>query len=155
MRRTDREITDLNIIKGILDDSKVIRITMFDDEYPYIVPLCFGYEITGNGMDIYLHCAKEGMKLDLIKKNNHVSFEVDDFVRTQIMHYGITARYRSVIGSGDATILDSDEDKRHGLQLILNQYGYQDYDLSNCKTFDFTTVIRIHVKEFHGKKNVE
>lgn len=155
MRRTDREIKDIETIQSILDNAKVIRIALFNDEYPYIVPLCFGYEITEYGMDIYLHCAKEGLKLNLLLKNNHVSFEVDNFVKTEIMHYGITARYKSVVGFGKAIILDNDEDKKHGLELILKQYDYLDYDLNNCKTFQFTNVIKIHVNEIHGKKNIE
>lgn len=155
MRRTDREIKDMDIIKSILDKAKVIRLSLFNDDYPYIVPLCFGYEMTDNGMDIYLHCAKEGLKLDLVRKNNHVAFEVDDFVKTEIMHYGITARYKSVIGFGKAIILENDEEKKHGLELILKQYDYLDYDLKNCKTFQFTDVMMIHVDEIHGKKNIE
>ena len=155
MRRIDREIKDMDKIIEILDNAKVIRISMFDDIYPYIVPLCFGYEIINDEINIYFHSANEGLKLDLLKKNNHIAFEVDKFVKTEIMHYGITARYRSVIGFGNASFIDNDIDKKHALDLIVKHYGYKDYNLDNCKTFNFTQVIKITVKEIHGKKNIE
>lgn len=155
MRRTDREIHDINQILDILDNAKTLRLSMFDDDYPYIVPLCFGYESTKDGIDIYLHCANDGKKLDLLKKNNHVSFECDEFVKTEIMHYGITARYKSVIGNGIASFLQTDDEKKHGLELLVKHYGYFDYDLNNCKTYDFTKVIKIHVIDIHGKKNID
>ncbi|MDF2587373.1 MAG: pyridoxamine 5-phosphate oxidase family protein, partial [Anaerocolumna sp.] len=42
MRRTDREITDLNQIVDIMKRCDVCRLAFFDKEYPYIVPLNFG-----------------------------------------------------------------------------------------------------------------
>lgn len=44
MRRSEKEIKDTAIIEGILDQAKVCRIAVCDDNIPYIVPLNFGYK---------------------------------------------------------------------------------------------------------------
>ena len=68
MRRKDRQITDKDIINEILLKSDIARIALFDNEYPYIIPMNYGYKDNA----LYFHCAPEGKKLDLIKRNNNV-----------------------------------------------------------------------------------
>jgi uncharacterized protein len=155
MRRIDREIVDFNQIIDIIDKSNVVRLVLNDELYPYIVPLSFGYEAINNKVVLYIHSAQSGKKIDLINKNNNVSVEFDNFIKTETMHYGITARYKSVIANGKALILDNDLDKKKGLQLICNHYGYKTYDLSNCKTFDKCMVIKIELLNITGKKNID
>ena len=44
MRRNDREITDSREILSIVNECKVIRLAMLDEQgLPYIIPLNFGY----------------------------------------------------------------------------------------------------------------
>ncbi|MCK9590590.1 MAG: hypothetical protein M0Q91_01090 [Methanoregula sp.] len=43
MRRTDREITDLNEIESILNNATVCRIGLANGSEPFIVLVCFGY----------------------------------------------------------------------------------------------------------------
>ncbi|MBU3917342.1 pyridoxamine 5'-phosphate oxidase family protein, partial [bacterium] len=71
MRRKEKEITDKAIIDSIINDSKVCRLGLSDDNRPYVVPLCFGYE----NDTLYFHSAHKGMKLDILKKNKQVCFE--------------------------------------------------------------------------------
>ena len=73
MRRNDKKIEDESIIIEILTKSLVCRVGLFDDEYPYVVPMNFGY----NGNSLYFHSATKGKKLDLIRRNNKVSFEIE------------------------------------------------------------------------------
>lgn len=68
MRRNDREITDKNKIKEIISKSKVLHLGLFDEIYPYIVPLHFGYEFSNDTIFLFVHGAKEGHKIDLINK---------------------------------------------------------------------------------------
>lgn len=154
MRRTDREIKDINEIVDILNKGNVIRVSMFNDVYPYIVPLSYGFEQIEDKIYIYIHSANEGLKLDLIRNNPNVAVETDEFIKTERIKHGITSRYRSVIAFGNALILDNDEEKKHGLRLIVDHYGYNDFNLDICNNFSFTTVVRIEVKEIFGKKNL-
>lgn len=41
-----------------------------DDGYPYAVPLSYVYD----GEKIYFHCAKNGHKLDAVRRNEKASF---------------------------------------------------------------------------------
>ncbi len=42
MRRKDREITDIETIRSILDKAKVLHLAMIDGDRPYVVPLHYG-----------------------------------------------------------------------------------------------------------------
>ena len=77
MRRKDREIKDLNDIMAIIKKCDVCNLAFFDEEYPYIVPLNFGVTLLDGTITLYFHGANAGKKLDLIKKNNKVGFEMD------------------------------------------------------------------------------
>ena len=77
MRRKDREITDFDEMMEIVKKCDTCRLALNDGEYPYIVPLNFGHEVKDGKLTLYFHCANEGKKLDLIRKNNKVTFEMD------------------------------------------------------------------------------
>ena len=72
MRRKDREVTNIIEILQIIEKAKVLHLALFDADYPYIVPLHYGYEYTEGILIFYMHCAKEGHKLDLIRSNPNV-----------------------------------------------------------------------------------
>ena len=73
MRRSDREITDLGEILSIINDCKVIHLAMVDDGEPYLLPLNFGYACEGGAFSFFCHSAREGRKLDILRKNPTVT----------------------------------------------------------------------------------
>ena len=75
MRRKDREITDFDEMMKIIAKCDTCRLALFDDEFPYIVPLNFATDVEEGQLYLYFHSAKVGTKLDLIRKNNKVTFE--------------------------------------------------------------------------------
>lgn len=77
MRKAQREIKDFDGILTVLDGCQTIRLGLYDEQFPYVVPLSFGWESVGGKLLIYFHCAKEGKKVDLIAKNNAVCLEAD------------------------------------------------------------------------------
>ena len=44
MRRKKRQVTDLESIKNLVEKSQVVRIALNGEDYPYVVPVNFGYE---------------------------------------------------------------------------------------------------------------
>lgn len=70
MRRTDREITNAATLKKILKSTQYVTIAMSMDDQPYLVSLSHGYDEERNC--IYFHSAKEGKKLDYLKKSKSV-----------------------------------------------------------------------------------
>ena len=80
MRRKDREVTNIIEILQIIEKAKVLHLALFDADYPYIVPLHYGYEYKEGILIFYMHCAKEGHKLDLIRSNPNVCIEIESDV---------------------------------------------------------------------------
>jgi nitroimidazol reductase NimA-like FMN-containing flavoprotein (pyridoxamine 5'-phosphate oxidase superfamily) len=153
MRRKDREITDFYEITDVMKKCSVCRVAFFDEAYPYIVPLNFGFEADSGRFTLYLHCANEGKKLDLLKRNNKVAFEMDcpdKFYDGEKACYS-TMTFESVCGNGTLETV-GDEDKIPVLKLLMRQY-------SDKKDFDFdafevkaVTVLRLTVNEITGKR---
>ena len=66
MRRKEKEIVEKSEIEAVISKASVCRLGMAEEGMPYVVPLCFGYE----NNTLYFHSAKEGKKVDILKKNN-------------------------------------------------------------------------------------
>ena len=73
MRKVEREIRDQAEILAIMNEALVCRLGFSDEGTPYVVPMNFGL---GENC-LYLHCAREGRKLDILRKNDRVCFEMD------------------------------------------------------------------------------
>lgn len=153
MRRRDREIEDRAELEAIISAASVCRLAMSEDNRPYIVPLCFGYK-DGN---LYIHSAKEGKKLDVLRMNDSVCFEMDidhELVRADLPCES-EMKYRSVIGFGQASFVDEVEEKRMALDIITchyseenaqRTYSYPEQKLAN------TVIIKVKIESLTGKK---
>lgn len=153
MRRKDKEITDKILIAGILDDAVVLHLALLDGDRPYIIPVNFGFE----GESIYIHSAPEGKKIDLIRKNNRVSFQAETGL--EIVHKSIPDKcgmlYRSVAGYGRAFIVGSREEKKLGLELLMDHYHDKeqgDWEFGKC--LDEVCIIRIEIESITGKESL-
>jgi len=154
MRKKDREITDIKEIINIIKKCQVCRIGIFDDEYPYIIPLNFGYSYKNEKLSLYFHSAVEGKKLDLIEKNNKAAFEMD--CSTELISSnspcGYSMNYESVCGNGKIEILDNDK-KIKGLKYLMKNYSNKDYSDADFKDkiLKITTVLELKVNAIVGK----
>lgn len=153
MRRKDREVTGREEILAILHDCEVIRIGLCDDHQPYIVPMNFAYEVTEENLWIYLHCASQGKKIDIMKKNNRVCFEGDHSYqlveREETCSW--TALFKSVMGEGTIEILSEEEDKIHALDLLMKRHGFQGKPQYSPGAAAAVTALRITVTGITGK----
>lgn len=153
MRRKDREVTDINNILQIVDAAKILHLGMFDSEYPYVLPLHYGYEYKDKTLIFYLHSAKEGHKLDLIRANPSVCVEMECDVELMSggeipCKYG--AAFSSVIGRGRAEVVNDVQEKIRGLSLLMkNQIG-RDF-IINDQMASTVEVIKVVASEFSAK----
>lgn len=149
MRKKEREITDIREIERVIAGADICRIGFVDGDEPYIVPVSFGYEENA----IYFHSAPEGRKISLIKKNGKVCFEFDTDVvivkSDNACDWG--TKYRSVIGTGQVQLLESDEEKIHGLNVIMKHYSPDEFRFSPSKLAT-VLVLRIDINRISGKK---
>jgi len=149
MRRKDQEITDIASVKEIIHKAQVCRLALSENGRPYIVPLCFGYKDN----NLYFHTAREGKKLDIVRKNSNVCFEVDidqELVKGEkACNYSM--KYRSVIGYGKAELIDDIESKRRALNIIMQNYleGLFKYPEESIKN---TVIIKVEIESMTGKK---
>ena len=150
MRRKEREIKDIAAIEGILRRATVCRLGLCEDNRPYVVPLCFGYKENA----LYIHCGPEGKKLEIIRKNNNVCFEVD------IDHEIIKAdqackwafKYKSVIGFGKAVFVEDIVSKRKALDVIMRQFSANTFEYPE-ETIRKTTIIKVEIESMTGKQS--
>ncbi len=143
MRRYDRQVTDKNKIIEIINSCTYCRLGLCDEGKAYIVPMNFGLTEQDDKLVFYFHSAKQGRKIDLMQKNNEISFEMDT-------HYKLTsgetacdytARFQSIIGEGKVYFIEDNEDKKIALDAIMYQstkkrdFEYSDYWLNQVCIF--------------------
>lgn len=153
MRRKDREITRIEDILSIVDRAKVLRLGLFDDNFPYIVPLHFGYEYAEGKLIFYMHSAKEGHKLDLIRRNQNVCIELD--CDTELISGGdipcsYSSSFASLIGRGLAEILDDEQEKVRGLYLLMKNQTGREFEITP-QMASAVAVIKVVVCDFSAK----
>lgn len=152
MTRRERQIFDIDKIIEILDKSKVLHLGMVDGDEPYVVPMNYGYEFNDDKLIVYLHCARRGRKIDLMRTNPKVFFELEcditPFEGEIACKYGIT--YASVMGRGVAEILEDPQEKCHGLNVLMKTQTGKDFTFEE-KMVSVVSVIKITVSEYTAK----
>ena len=153
MRRKDREITNPEQIKSIIGETKILHLALFDGEYPYVVPLHYGYAVQTGLPVFYMHGALEGHKLDLIRANPHICMELE--CRIQLIEAGENpcgygSAYASVIGRGTAEIVTDPEEKRRGLQLLMLHQTGREFEISEAMASS-VSVLRVTLDQISAK----
>lgn len=151
MRRKDREVAFLGEKLQIMEKCDVCYVSFMGEEYPYTVPMNFGMEVDGEKVKLYFHCAQEGKKLELMRRNPKVSFAMSCDHLFEGSGASSTMRYASVCGNGRLAVVEVDE-KLRGLKAILGHYGQQLQELPQ-KALDTVCVLRLEVHELTGKRN--
>lgn len=153
MRKKEKEIINITEIETIIQKAEVCRLGLAVDSTPYIVPVFFGYE----NNCLYIHCAREGRKLDMIRKNNIVCFEMEvdaEITNRDKLACQWSSTYRSVIGYGSAFILENFEEKKQALNVIMRHYSNKNSFEYKKKAVEEVAIIKIVVDHMSGKKSV-
>ena len=158
MRRKDREVTDPVRIADIISRCTCLRIGFQDDGEVYIVPLNFGYAVKDEAYVFYFHGAKEGRKMDLIRKSPKVGFEMDtDFTvytrNDSDIACSYTARFQSIVGNGTVSMVPDIGEKKLGLSLIMeHNTGKQKWNFDE-KMVDAVAVFKLEVTKMSCKEH--
>lgn len=158
MRRSDREITDIDEIIQVIAQCDVCRLAFNDEEkgVPYILPLNFGYETLSTGETcLYFHGASEGYKYKVMNLNPNASFEMDCLHRlvSNEDKGHCTMEYKSVIGQGIVTKIEEREEKIRILTLLTDNY-HEKHFAFNLAAVDRTTVLKLSIKQMTGKQRI-
>lgn len=152
VRRQNRVLEDQHRIHELLLTTEYGFLSLGTDSngYGYGIPISYAYDEETNS--IYFHCAPDGQKIDMIKQNSHVSFCLVGVTKPIANQF--TTLYESVIVFGQATIEDSDEEKRKGLRLLVKKYSPDYVDIGEKymdKSWNRTTVFKIAIEHITAK----
>ena len=156
MRRQDREVIGQENILAILDSCDVLRLGLCADDKPYIVPMNFAYELADGKIFIYLHCAREGRKIDIIRKNNNACFEADIGFKTLEKELACewSALFQSVYGEGKISEIADDALKARALDIIMKRYGFEGTPVYKPESLSAVNVLCIDVELITGKQKL-
>ena len=152
MTKRERQITDEAQIRAILDTAKVLHLGLAVDNEPYVVPMNYGYTWEEGKLTLYLHSAVMGKKLDMIRANPTVFFELEcdlsPFEGEKACQYGLA--YSSVMGRGTAWIVEDAEEKMRAMSILMKTQTGKDFSF-NERLVSIVAVIRIDVTEYTAK----
>jgi uncharacterized protein len=169
------EIQSKKRIVEFLNSEPVGRIATIDSKgYPQIIPMNFVYAevdepIAGSYSTskvdaIYMHSHPFGEKLDNIKRNSQVGFEVDQYICFLPSYYfhphdasQADTLYVSVVIKGNAIIVEDNAEKANALNALMQKYQMEGkYDLldPSMRSVQEVAIIKIAAKEIHGKYKI-
>ncbi len=155
MRRKDREITDYSKMLEILNECDCCRLGLLDETEVYIVPMNFGFEDIDGKIYLYMHGAPVGRKIDILKKDGTVTFELDrkhELVSGDIA-CAFSYMYQSIMGTGKAVLLDDFDEKLHGLKVIMSHYTDNKELQFNDNAVKNVAVIKLEVSNWTCKEH--
>jgi nitroimidazol reductase NimA-like FMN-containing flavoprotein (pyridoxamine 5'-phosphate oxidase superfamily) len=152
VRRKDREITNPEELREMLNATKYVTVAFCMEDEPYLVSLSHGYDEAKNCL--YFHCAPEGKKLVFLKANCKVWGQaVLDFGVTEECDYA----YTSVHFSGKMHLIDKLVEKQHAMEVLVRQVSINpEAKLAkiNPEKLEKTTMGRIDIDYMSGKKHL-
>ena len=152
MTKREFKITDEGEIRRILDTAKVLRLGIAVDNEPHIIPLNYGYTLENGELKLYLHSAVQGNKLDLLRKNPNVCFELDcdhvPFEGQIACQCGLA--YSAISGRGRAVLVEDVEEKMEGMRILMKTQTGKDFEF-NERLVSIVAVIRLDVTGFSAK----
>jgi nitroimidazol reductase NimA-like FMN-containing flavoprotein (pyridoxamine 5'-phosphate oxidase superfamily) len=149
MRKATKEITDRAELEGILARAEVMFLAVHDEPAPYVIPLNFAF---ADGA-LWFHGAREGTKLDLIRRDPRVGFSTVTGVRVAAAPAACdsNALGSSVVGRGTARLCADPVERRRGLDALMRHYGIAAPDY-RADSLERTCVVRVDVEELRGKR---
>jgi nitroimidazol reductase NimA-like FMN-containing flavoprotein (pyridoxamine 5'-phosphate oxidase superfamily) len=123
-----------------------------DDDYPYTVPVSYAFKDD----KLFIHSAKQGHKIDSIKRNDKVTFCVIE--KDEVIQKTFTTHFRSVSIFGRARILTDDSDRRYALENLVEKYS-PDYIKEGQeeieREWDRVCLIEVKIEHMTGKAAIE
>ncbi len=152
MRRQDRRLND-DEVAAILRQGKYVVLSLCRDNEPYIVTLSYGFD--QEHRCLYLHCAKDGLKLEFLTANPAVC-------GTVIIDRGYADGecghpFETVVLRGLVSRVETLEEKRHGVVTIVRHLeddpeAIRQKALKTDDVYKTVSVLRLDIAEASGKK---
>ena len=150
MRRFRQALPEEECVEILTRNTSGVLALSGDEGYPYAVPLSYAYD-SGK---IYFHCAKEGHKLDAVRREPKASFCVID--RDDVLPERFTTRYKSVIAFGKARVMTEDE-MRPAIEKLAEKYspGVRGRGEEIDREWNRLCMIELEIEHMTGKEAIE
>jgi hypothetical protein len=154
-------IKSKNKIIEFLNKESTGRIASIDDNgFPQIIPMNFVFLEDS----IYMHSHVKGEKIDNIKRNSKVGFEVDKNLEFLPSYFSDPENaaladtfYISVVIKGKANLVEDKDEKVLALNGLMKKYqpeGKYQPMTADMSVLERTAVIKIVPKEMNGKYKI-
>ena len=149
-----------NIIKFLSEESTG-RISSIDkDGFPQIIPMNFVFLDNS----VYMHSHIRGEKIENIKRNSKVGFEVDRNLEFLPSYFSdpddaslADTLYISVVIKGEAILVEDKKEKVLALNGLMKKYQPEGRYIpmrEDMDVLDATAVIKVTPKEMNGKYKI-
>ena len=154
-------IRSKNKIIEFLNQESTGRIASVDENgFPQIIPMNFVFLEDS----IYMHSHVKGEKIDNIKRNSKVGFEVDKNLEFLPSYFSdpddaslADTFYISVVIKGEASLIEDNDEKILALNGLMKKYQPEGKYLpmkADMPVLDHTAVIKVMPKEMNGKYKI-
>lgn len=135
----------------ILRDLKIATISLYDEEekFPYAViinPVLIDETV-------YFHCAGEGHKIDVLKRNNRVC--LSGVRSSKVIEEKLTTAYESVIIRSKARFVESLDEKSKALEALCKKFTPSvDEERINkviVSSAEITTIVALKIDSLSAK----
>ena len=145
MRRQDKEQTDPAFLESVLHEAEEVCLALNTKAAPYAVFVNFIYRDKA----LFVHCATEGRKLDLLRDDPRVGFTLAAGV--QVVPEQFTTLYRSVSGWGEASLVEDPLERQRVFADFAAKYRAACPHPVPEAMSQRIAVLRIAVKSMTGK----
>lgn len=152
MRRKNQVLSKEETVEILKRCTAGVLGVIGDDDYPYAVPLSYVFKDD----KLFFHSAKQGHKIDGIKRNGKVTFCVID--KDEIVPQEFTTYFRSVIVFGRARILSDDTEKRYAFESLVEKYSPEYMEKGKLeieKDWKVSCLVEIKIEHMTGKAAIE
>jgi nitroimidazol reductase NimA-like FMN-containing flavoprotein (pyridoxamine 5'-phosphate oxidase superfamily) len=155
------EIQSKHKMIEFLNEQPVGRVASLDGSgYPQVIPMNFVYH---DGA-VYMHSHPFGEKLDNIRRNPNVGFEVDQhicFLPSYFFHPTDASQadtlYISVVIKGKAELVHGNEEKALALNALMEKYqkeGRYEALVANMPSVHEVAIIKVIPRDIRGKYKI-
>jgi nitroimidazol reductase NimA-like FMN-containing flavoprotein (pyridoxamine 5'-phosphate oxidase superfamily) len=150
MRRKDREMSRA-FAETVIDNAEFATMGTVDATGK---PYCVTLSMARDGEYLYFHCAKEGEKLNCIRRNRDVC--VSFVGKTRIPDGKFTIYFESAVVFGAVEEVVDASEKIHALRLICERFtpnNMENFDDAIAQSLKVTGVWKIYINEITGKRS--
>lgn len=146
------EITDIKGIERIISEIKICHVGFVDGDKPYVIAFNFGYR---DGI-LYLHTAKTGRKIDILKKNKNVCISMETGSVLNIRHEQVACSYsmkfKSVVIEGQVEIIDDYDKKIEAMNIIMSNYTDKTDFSYNIPAINGVEVMKVNILKMTARR---